>query len=92
MLEIVFSTFPYEYIVNLLMISQKVIKNMLDDNFYNTDTKSLQEDLLLYKAACIIRNLGCFCLDEFNLKYSEDVKIKMDLFLQNTEKVYKKNI
>ena len=74
------------------MISQKVIKNMLDDNFYNTDTKSLQEDLLLYKAACIIRNLGCFCLDEFNLKYSEDVKIKMDLFLQNTEKVYKKNI
>ncbi len=88
MLEIVFSNFPFEYIVNLIMISHKYIKTLLDDNFYNTDTKSLQEDLLLYKAACIIRNLGCFCLDEFNSKCSEVVKNKLELFLINTQKVY----
>ena len=56
----------------------------MDENYYNNDTKSMQEDLLIYKAASVIHNICLFVLDEFNMKFSIEIKIKLTSFKSTT--------
>ena len=87
MLEIIFTFFTSTYAIEIMKICIQTIKKFFDGKFVFQDTKSFQDDITVSKIGTIIYNICCFTYEEFNLKYSNEMKINIEEFFNKNTQV-----
>ena len=90
-LEILFKFCETEYLSNIIIICHKILKKFLEDNYSYSEFKAVQEDLFLSRVNSIVYNICSFCFEEFYIKYSHEIKEKINNFVASTYSVIEKN-
>ena len=84
LLEILFNFLPNEYMANLLMVSYKIAKKFLVESRSEFRPPFLQEDLVLSRAMMIIQNICCFCFEENSIKFQNELKDNVKVFMNSS--------
>jgi len=92
MLEIIFTYFTSSYAIEIMKICVQTIKKFFDGKFVIHEMKSCQDDIILAKIGTIIFNICCFTYEEFNLKYSNEMKMNIEEFFKKNTQLFKEFI